>query len=216
MTIPDPDDPTAVKQAVLKPFLIGRMEVTWDEYDAYMLDKDTDAGNQGADAVSRPSKPYGAPDRGFGHRGYPVISITSHAAQQYCRWLSAKTGKKFRLPTEDEWEHAARATQPDLTPEQLKEQAWFWQEKTQAVGKMKPNAWGIHDMLGNVGEWCVDRKGKPVLCGGAYDDMAKSVTPSARKYQQPSWNITDPQNPKSTWWLSDGPFAGFRVLQEIP
>lgn len=213
--VADPAKPDSSQTVKLQPFWIGKTEVTWDEYDAFaFLDKSGKVEASQKDATSHPSKPYGAPDRGFGHHAYPVMSITYYAAQKYCDWLSAKTGKKYRLPTEAEWEYACRANSPEPAKDKLADYAWFWQEKTQAVGKKLPNAWGIYDMLGNVGEWCTGMDGRPVLRGGAYDDVAKDVNPAARKTQAPSWNITDPQNPKSKWWLSDGPFAGFRVLRE--
>ena len=136
------------------------------------------------DAESRPSHPYGAPDRGFGHDGYAAISETSRAAMQFCVWLSAKTGKKYRLPTEAEWEFACRAGGPGgkLDREELKKVAWFWEnseEQPHPVGKKAPNAWGLYDMLGNVGEWAIGLDGKPVLCGGTWQDKAGLVHPGA-------------------------------------
>ena len=68
-------------------------------------------------------------------------------------------------------------------------------------------------MLGNAAEY-ISGEGKPVAAGGSYDDKAEDVTSTARKTQNPDWNSTDPQNPKSKWWLSDGPFVSFRVVCE--
>jgi formylglycine-generating enzyme required for sulfatase activity len=213
----DAGSTTAVKVA---PFWIGKTEVRWDEYDIFALRLDL-TDEQRADrriARTRPSKPYGAPDYGFGHQGYPVLSVTYYAAEQYCRWLSSLTGRKYRLPTEIEWEYAARAgaTAP-LKPEELEKQAWHWEnaeDKTHAVATKAPNAWGLHDMLGNAGEWATATDGQPVLCGGTYNDRAANVHYGARARQTPAWNVTDPQDPKSRWWLSDGPFVGFRVVRE--
>ncbi len=215
VVLADPNGEGAARHIKVKPFWMGKTEVTWDEYDVFVYRLDEPAAPaDGTDAISRPSKPYGTVDRGFGHKGYPVMNVTYHGAEQYCRWLSVKTGKKYRLPTEAEWEYACRAGVPEPDKEHLGDFAWFWQEKTQPVGKKSPNAWGLFDMLGNVGEWCADLCGKPVLCGGCYEDMAKDVRPSARRYQDASWQANDPQIPKSKWWLSDGPFAGFRVVRE--
>jgi len=215
ITVADPVKPGATRKVKIKPLWFGKTEVTWDEYDVFILKLDVpEEQRDQVDAVSRPSKPYGAADRGFGHKGYPVINVTFHGAESYCKWLSAITGKKYRLPTEAEWEYACRAGKPVPSPEQLSDYAWFWQEKTQPVAKKKPNAWGLYDMLGNVGEWCVGLDGRSVLCGGSYQDLAKNVTPTRRLYQDESWQANDPQSPKSKWWLSDGPFAGFRVVRE--
>ena len=91
----------------VEPFLIGRTEVTWDMYDLFAEGGSDVRGNTGSDASTRPSHPYGAPDYGWGHAGYPAISVTRQAAEAFCVWLSAKTGKTYRLPTEAEWARAA-------------------------------------------------------------------------------------------------------------
>lgn len=213
--MPDPECKEATKLVTIAPFWIGKTEVTWDEYDIFVfrLDEPEAMRADAADAVSRPSKPYGMADRGFGHKGYPVINVCFRGAEAYCKWLSAKTGRKYRLPTEAEWEYACRAAKPEPDKKTLEQIAWFWQEKTQPVGKKSANAWGIHDMLGNAAEWCTDVRGKPVLCGGSWEDMAKDIKATARRYSDDSWQATDPQNPKSKWWFSDAPFAGFRVVR---
>ena len=212
----DPANPGTAKKVSVKPFWIGKCEVTWDEYDVfvYRLDEPEPPvpGEPPKDGIARPSRPYGAADRGFGHKGFPVINVSFVGARQYCKWLSKKTGRTYRLPTEAEWELACRAGGPAPDPERLAEYAWFGHDKTNPAGKKMPNAWGIHDMLGNVAEWCTDLAGKPVVCGGSFQDTRDSVTPCARQYQDDSWRATDCQNPKSTWWLSDGPFVGFRVI----
>lgn len=205
-----------------KPFWIARTETTWDAFDifAFGLDRSPEAKAADVDAISRPSKPYGAPDFGFGHQGYPALAVTYLSAQQYCRWLTARTGKKYRLPTEKEWEWACRAGgKPRTLPlAELKKVAWFWdnsEDKTQPVAKKAPNVWGLYDMLGNAGEWCTRTDGEGgILCGGTWKDEAKNVHCGARQMQQPFWNQTDPQNPKSRWWLADGTFVGFRVIRE--
>ena len=92
-------------------------------------------------------------------------SMTQTAAKVYCKWLSAKTGRYYRLPTEAEWEYAARAGSTSAysfgdDPEKLDDYAWYYEnsnEKYQRVGQKKPNAWGLYDMHGNVAEWVLDQ-----------------------------------------------------------
>ena len=100
---------------VVKPFHIGRTEVTWDMYDVFALGLDVAKEKTSADAVARPSQPYGAPDYGWGHAGFPAISVTRDAAEAFCKWLSTKTGRVYRLPTEAEWTHAANLAKGGAT-----------------------------------------------------------------------------------------------------
>ncbi len=193
---------------------VAETETTWDAYDvyAYRLDLSQEDQAAGVDAESRPSKPYGAVDRGFGHRGYPALAMTHHAARGFCAWLAAKTDKPYRLPTEAEWVHASLAGVAD--PTDLDAHAWFWDnadDKTQPVGKKRPNAWGLHDTLGNVMEW-VDGPSGPLALGGSWRDKGPQVGSRSRTVQPDDWTMSDPQNPKSRWWLSDGPVVGFRIV----
>jgi formylglycine-generating enzyme required for sulfatase activity len=154
----------------IRPFWMGKFEVRWDEYDLYWVPKKSDAKqaeapeDKAADAVTKPTKPYGDQTRGHGRHNRPVLCITHHAAMEFCRWLSAKTGKLYRLPTEAEWEWACRAgtTTPyyfGSDPKQLADHGWFddnSDDHTHDVGTKKPNPWGLYDMYGNVSEWCLD------------------------------------------------------------
>ncbi|MDW8107648.1 MAG: formylglycine-generating enzyme family protein [Armatimonadota bacterium] len=222
--LPDPENPAQTRVYEVGGFWIGKTEVTWDEYGTYAFNTEIAEieKQRGADAIAKPSKPYGAIDRGYGYEGNPAIGMTFQAAQRYCEWLSRITGKKYRLPTEAEWEYAARAgvlKREPLPRPQIDKMAWHAENsdlKPHKVAQKQPNAWGLHDMLGNVMEWCVGLGGKAVACGGSFMDPPDQVHPGARARQTPDWNMTDPQYPKSRWWLSDAPFVGLRVVCEAP
>ncbi len=197
-------------------------EITWDVYDAFVfeLDKPSAEANAGTDAIARPSKPYILMDRGFGHAGYPAISVNHTGAAAFCAWLSEKTGRSYRLPTESEWEIACRAGATDGDDAAtLGDRAWFKDNagrKTHPVATRKPNAWGFFDMSGNAAEWCVSDRGEPIVRGGSYRDGVEGLRVEKRVLPQKAWNASDPQIPKSQWWLADGGFIGFRIVCEGP
>jgi formylglycine-generating enzyme required for sulfatase activity len=202
----------------VKPFFIGQTEVTWDLYDIFALGLDVPKGGGGADAIARPSQPYSAPDYGWGHAGSPAISIARQAAEAFTGWLSTKTGKKYRLPTEAEWTHAASlaAGKDPLTAARLDAIAWHREnasQRTHPVGTKAADALGLYDLFGNAAEW-VSAGNAFVTRGGSFRSAANGLGPSTRAEQDESWNERDPQLPKSRWWLSDGPFVGFRVVRE--
>jgi formylglycine-generating enzyme required for sulfatase activity len=219
---PDVKDASKTVEVQVGGIWMSTLEVTWDLYDifVYRLDEPDPSVPLAADAVARPSKPYLPPDRGFGHAGFPAISMTYHAANEFCKWLSEKTGRKYRLATEDEWEWAARAggeATGTPTGDALKAAAWFAEtspDQTRAAGSKAPNAWGFHDLLGNAQEWVTGRDRRGVTKGGSFRDAAEKMTAGHREPYQSAWQASDPQMPKSRWWLADGATVGFRVVCE--
>ncbi|HEY0456324.1 MAG TPA: SUMF1/EgtB/PvdO family nonheme iron enzyme [Verrucomicrobiae bacterium] len=239
----------------IAPFWMGQCEVTWNEYELFMFpDFEKSSSGQAdvsaytnatADAVSRPTKPYVEMSFGMGKDGFPAISMTQHAANKYCEWLSAKTGHYYRLPTEAEWEYACRAGTKTAyffgdDASKLGDYAWFEKDsdfKYQKVGQKKPNPWGLYDMHGNVSEWCLDQyvpnygqfangvSDNPlvpsttpyphVARGGSWDDDATKLRSAARKASDKSWKQQDPQLPKSIWYLTDAQFLGFRIVRPL-
>jgi formylglycine-generating enzyme required for sulfatase activity len=208
------------KEYEIKPVWIGKTEVRWDEYDIYWqrLDLTADEQNKGVDAENRPSKPYSPPDRGFGRQGFPAGSIAFAEAQKYVKWLSKKTGHKYRLPTVAEWAYAARAGgDGKVDKAALKDVAWFVdnsEEKPQKCEAKKPNAWGLFDTLGNVAEWATREDGTGVACGGSFQDEAEDVTVDSQAEYNKAWQRDDPQDPKGKSWLSNGAHIGIRVVRE--
>lgn len=225
----------------VKPLFVGKTEVPWELYDIFMLRLDlTDEQRaSGVDAEARPTKAYGSPDRGFGHDGYAALGMSRLSAEKFCEWLSRTTGRTFRLPTELEWQHAARGGAADVpTGDALRECAWFADNsdaKPHPIATKSENGYGLHDMLGNLAEWVAaapdasasaadtkdakrpaasPAKKERVAKGGAFDSAAADTSVDARRVETPAWNKTDPQFPKSKWWLSDASFVGFRVVCE--
>ncbi len=204
---------TAAGDIEVAPFWISRTEVLWDLYDVYVFGLDRPANAGGADAVARPTRPYVLPGEGFGHAGRPAIGMTHHAATQFVAWLSAKTGRVYRLPTEAEWTLACRAGGTESSPAS----AWTRANadaRTHPPGALAANSLGIHDLVGNVAEWIEGADGRPAAAGGAFDDEPANASCAARRHQTPAWNATDPQLPKSRWWLPDAPFVGIRLVAE--
>ncbi len=172
----------------LNPFFMGVAEVSWDEYMAFYsqtagegrsTDKDRVVNENGLDAVVGATPPYGQPDQGWGKGARPAISISYHAAETYCKWLSQVTGKTYRLPSEAEWEYAARAgSEGDFffdgrTKDYLKTgflsskrdtaiintyviYSENSKSKTQEPSFVQTNPFGLKNMLGNVAEFCSD------------------------------------------------------------
>ncbi|WP_231956458.1 SUMF1/EgtB/PvdO family nonheme iron enzyme [Posidoniimonas polymericola] len=235
-------------------FWMGAREVSWDEYEPFMISsierrkngarKDYDpAKHTAVDAVSAPTAPYMEMSFGMGQSGYPAISMTQHAANKYCQWLSAQTGHFYRLPTEAEWEYACRAGATTAysfgdDPARLGEHAWFYDnsnEKYQKVGMKKPNPWGLYDMHGNVSEWTADQYAadyfaqisgqaenpflKPTTLyprsvrGGSWYDDPEQLRSAYRTGSDPIWKQQDPQLPKSIWYHTDAQWLGFRIVR---
>lgn len=210
------------KTVELKPYWVSETEVPWEAFDVFLASGPPsppyDSTEFKPDAIARPSKSYILPDLGWGHNGFPVINVSSTSAEMFGRWLAATSKKKFRLPTEAEWEWACRAGDTSTKPmpkAELDKVAWYEGNsdgQTQAVRKKQPNKFGLYDMHGNAGEWAIDLAGDPVLCGGTYEDKLEGILPTVRRVWEPAWQESDPQFPKSRWWLANGPFAGFRIV----
>ena len=204
-----------------------KTEVPWELYDIFLYGLDRPEAlrdlESAPDAIARPSKPYVPPDRGFGHTGYPAMGMTRAGAEGFCLWLSEAMGLQFRLPTEAEFIHLASAgtgepLPPGVTFDNHDVFAWTSANAdftTHPVATKRPNPFGLHDMLGNVAEWVMTDGRRPVAMGGAYLDPPEDCAATASRRQDSSWNASDPQIPKSAWWLADCSWVGFRVVTEM-
>ncbi len=143
-------DEKPVHEVRMASFGMSKYEVTYEEYDRFTAE----TGRARAE------------DKGWGRGRHPVINVSWEDAVAYTKWLSEKTGERYRLPSEAEWEYAARAgstTKYSWGNEIGHNRAncdgcgsqWD-NEKTAPVGSFSPNAWGLHDMHGNVWEWVGD------------------------------------------------------------
>ncbi len=223
VTVESPEGPS---EESVDPFWIAATEVRWDSYDPYRLDEDLEGIEATeADAISLPSKPYGFGNKipGFGQEGHPAMAVTRKAAQEYARWLSAKTGHTYRLPTPAEWKHACRlghGSREEWSEEQLSKWAWYAANAggdAHPAGSRTPSELGVYDQLGNAAEhvrpWSDEAEHPPEVWGGSYRHEADETHCSARRQKTPAWQQSDPQLPKSQWWLSDAPFVGFRLVR---
>ena len=140
--------------AIGAPFAVGRYEVTFAEWDACARDGGCPRGEGIAN------------DGGLGRGRRPVINVSWDDAKRYVQWLSRKTGKPYRLLSESEWEYAARAgtdtvyswgDEIGVNRANCRGCGGRWDGSENApVGSFGANAWGLHDMHGNVGEWVED------------------------------------------------------------
>jgi len=210
------------REVDLKPFWIGAREVTWDEYSLYYEGRKASR----LDGVTRPSQPdvidpkEPFPDGEAQGGTHPAISVGWFGAVGYCEWLTRKTGQKFRLPTEAEWEYAARAGAADAAPQPPEDYAWFQgnsEKHSHEVGGKKPNAFGLYDILGNAWENCLEPFAPPaqgpVVRGGGWNTPAKDLRYARRQSVPDDWAERDPKRPLRLWWLTDGNFVGFRVVR---
>lgn len=169
-------------------FWMGATEVTQSQYETVMGDNPT-ASNK------KPNRTQVVDPQ------CPVVLVSLNQAKEFCKKLSAKSGKTVRLPTEQEWEYAARAGGDGLNGAKLSDMEWFKdnsQNKQHLVGTKAPNAWGLYDMLGNVGEWAMSTKGAWIR-GGHWAAKEESCRPTRR---EPHGGLHN-----DTW-------SGFRVVVE--
>ncbi|MDL2221325.1 SUMF1/EgtB/PvdO family nonheme iron enzyme [Parabacteroides sp. OttesenSCG-928-N08] len=214
-------DEGPLRNVTISPFFMAELEVTWDQYWAFYGNTMSEGrtppevvyannSNPDVDAVSGPTPPFGFPDQGWGGGERPAITMTHYAAETFCQWLSLKTGKSYRLPTEAEWEYAARGgtSTPyffEGNPKDFSNEG-FWRKffdaetegiskyviyannsknRTQEPNMVEANPFGLKNMLGNVMEYCADK----------YD---------AEAYNKWSDNVSNPISTAGEEWVVRG------------
>ena len=256
------DDEGPMVKVNVDPMWVAKTEVTWAQYKEFMnlysafksFEADgvrvVDEHNK-VDAITAPTELY---DSSFTYEygdepDQAAVSMTQYASQQFTKWLSKITGVQYRLPTEAEWEYAARGGTNTAfywgdDPEQAEDYAWFFDnagEGQKGVGMLKPNKFGLHDMLGNAAEWTVNQhsenyggfKSKEpvnateatlwpeigsecVVRGGHWSDDIEALRCAARLVSDDeAWKEEDPNFPLSPWWFTSDPArgVGFRLFR---
>jgi formylglycine-generating enzyme len=170
-------------------------------------------GDQDVDAVTSPTPLYMAdhtymagdqPDQ-------PAVTMTQYAARQYTKWLSGITGQEYRLPTEAEWEYAARAGTDTAysfgdDPAEIEKYAWLMENSdyaTHTVGTKEPNPWGLYDMHGNVAEWTLDE-----YAADHYEKLGKIADGAVTTAEAVNWPTQlYPRSIRGGSWLDEPPMA---------
>ncbi|MCK6453862.1 MAG: SUMF1/EgtB/PvdO family nonheme iron enzyme [Alphaproteobacteria bacterium] len=226
---------------IAKSFALGRFEVTWAQFRACIDERACCLGGTRCKALS---------DEGWGAAiqddKRPAAGVSWEDAQDYVAWLSRRTGRRYRLPSEAEWEYAARGgttttrhwgddlqeicRHANLLDKAFRRKRWLAFDAAECddgyagpapVGKFPPNAFGLHDMLGNVFEWVEDRW-HPDYAGAPEDGSAweRGGDESKRVRRGGSWDKSR-SGVRAAYRTSDSPTyrdrdTGFRVLRELP
>jgi formylglycine-generating enzyme required for sulfatase activity len=240
------------KIVISKPLALGKTEVTQAQFADFVRDTGyaPDAGCSGWDKelqtiADRPTADFRTPSPGVvTEPDEPVVCVSWRDAQAYARWLSSATGQPYRLPTEAEWEYAARAGSATLYPwgddaNDACEFANVYDESTivratrftpakcsdgsagvARVGSYRANAFGLHDMIGNVWEWTADCYRAPYPAQPLDGSAVESESPCERRSvrgggwrtqmyrQRPTWRGRDPEDTRSD-------IFGFRVARDV-
>jgi formylglycine-generating enzyme required for sulfatase activity len=204
-----------VHPVTIKPFKLGKYEVTFDEYDRFAI------------ATGR----HLPEDQGWGRGSHPVMNVSWEDAKAYAAWLSAQTGTRYRLPTESEWEYAARSGDKEeqwagtSEESQVGAYAIFTDNsgsRTAEIGTKLQNSFGLHDLSGNVWEWVED------CAHSAYDGAPEDGTAwleahgghcGARVLRGGSWYLTPGflRTSIRIWLYAShrGLNVGFRLAQDM-
>ncbi len=216
---------------ITKPFYLGTYHVTRGQFRQFVTDTgyktDAEKGERpGALGWDPDEKKFGFNEKyswrnaGFEQTDeHPVVNVSWNDAVAFCKWLSKKESKTYRLPTEAEWEYACRAGTTTRyssgdNPETLAKLGYVF---TAPVGKFKPNAFGLYDMHGNAWQWCADWYGGVYYAKSPIDDPTGPDSGNVRVLRGGIWDFR-PYGSRSADRAGEGPFirylfTGFRVAR---
>jgi formylglycine-generating enzyme required for sulfatase activity len=171
---------------ITKPFWLGMHQVTAGQFRKFFADSKHTAGTVRQEPSSSQTDDL------------PAANVSWDDATAFCDWLGKKEGKKYRLPTEAEWEYACRAgtrTRWSFGEDEsdLADHAWFLvnsNNQAHRVGQKRPNAWGLSDMYGNAWQWCEDRYDAGYYAHSPTDDPAGPTTGPERVIRGGGWLCT--------------------------
>ncbi len=224
---------------ITRPFYLGKHEVTRGQFRQFVketgyrteAEQDGKGGSGSVDGewvwVQDPRFVWNT-DPGFEQTDdHPVVNVSWNDATAFCQWLSDKEGADYLLPNETQWEYGCRAGTTTSwhcgdTDTALEEYAWYSANsggKTHPVGQLKPNGFGLYDMLGNVREWCVDESATDYRAPSPPNDPSGPPTPSYSLHRGGGWHCSA-GHCRSAIRLNDSPGnrshkRGFRVIREI-
>jgi len=160
------NDEAPAHTVILSNYYIGKYEITIKQYRQFC---DASGHKMPEDPSSDWYEEHDQVRKWTWKDNSPIANISWNDARAYCDWIAKETGKNYNLPTEAQWEFAARGGLNSKHykysgSDNLNEVGWYdettYERGTMAVGRLKPNELGIYDMSGNVWEWCLDRYGK--------------------------------------------------------
>lgn len=222
----------------IAPFYMSKLEVTWALFRAWSECRDIEDVSEIERLIGsglRPTPLFGNPSITvqINNEDNPARAVSRLTAEAFCKWLTEQTGRRYRLPTEREWEHALR--EGGGVPEDLDAAAWYFDnapfdeffgpdpDRTPAgmaevptAGTKHPNALGIHDMLGSVSEWVIpDNPAERALRGGNMRTRAEELAFDWREVEDPEgWFAAYPNRPRSRFWYPSYEFGGIRLVCE--
>jgi formylglycine-generating enzyme required for sulfatase activity/mono/diheme cytochrome c family protein len=246
------------REVTVDPFWMGEVEVTWQLYRNF-YDNGAARSKNGmlsswnkskplTDLLTQPTTQYYDMFINGLHASedsYPAMNMTLHAANKFCEWLSAQTGHYYRLPTEAEWEFAAKGSSSTTFPwgddsKLADDYAWHKGNSNLTYNEVKlkkPNGYGLYDMIGNVAELTLDmyddkghvgikdgeknpmilptKRYPTVIKGGSFESDHDKLRVAARKGSDMLLKEKDPQMPNSVWYFTNGQHIGFRVVRPL-